>query len=78
MNPVIIDTGGHRYMQEIGTKKLGAHIMNLHIKRPRIPINYGIGSLKTASFHSHMLQFADKKTACNEIRLYNILGLDRI
>ncbi len=32
-------TGGPRYMQEKGTNKLGSHIMNSHIKRPRIPKN---------------------------------------
>ena len=32
-------TGGLRYMREIGTPKIGSHIMNLHIKRPRITIN---------------------------------------
>ncbi len=32
-------TGGPRYMREIGTKILGSHITNLHIKRPSIPIN---------------------------------------
>ncbi len=77
MNPVIINTGGPRYIQEIGTKKSGVHIMNSQIKRPRIPINYGMGSLKTANFQSHISQFKDKKIACNEIHLYNILGLDR-
>ncbi len=32
-------TGGPRYMRDIGTKKLGSHILNSHIKRPRMPIN---------------------------------------
>jgi len=32
-------TGGHSYMQEIGTPKIGSHIMNLNIKRPRITVN---------------------------------------
>jgi hypothetical protein len=58
-------------MQEIGTKKIGSHIMNSHIKRPMIPINYGIGSLKTANFQSHIREFADKKTAYNEVCLYS-------
>jgi len=30
-------TGGPPYMRKIGTPKIGSHIMNLHIKRPRIP-----------------------------------------
>jgi hypothetical protein len=29
-------TGGPRYMRKIGTPKIGSHIMNLHIKRPRM------------------------------------------
>jgi len=33
------DTGGPCYMREIGTPKIGSHIMNLHMKRPRITIN---------------------------------------
>ncbi len=32
-------TGGLRYMREIGTLKIGSHIMNLHIKRPRLTLN---------------------------------------
>jgi hypothetical protein len=32
-------TGGPRYIQEIVTKKLSSHIMNLHLKIPRIPVN---------------------------------------
>jgi len=32
-------TGLPRYMQEIGTPKIGSHIMNLHIKRPRLTVN---------------------------------------
>ncbi len=32
-------TVGPRYIREIGTKKWGLHIMNSHIKRPRLPIN---------------------------------------
>jgi len=33
-------------MREIGTPKIGSHITNLHIKRPRITINLRIGSRK--------------------------------
>jgi len=33
------NTGGPRYVREIGTPKIGSHIMNLNIKRPRITIN---------------------------------------
>ncbi len=32
-------TGGPCYIREIGTEKLGLHIMNSHVKRPRTPIN---------------------------------------
>jgi hypothetical protein len=57
-------------MREIGTKKLGSHIMNSLIKRPRIPVNWGIGFLKRANFQSHICEMADKKTAYNEVHLY--------
>jgi hypothetical protein len=36
---LVLSTGGPRYMREIGTKILGSHIMNFHLKRPTIPIN---------------------------------------
>jgi hypothetical protein len=32
-------TGGPRYMREIGTPKIGSHIMNLNIKRPKMIVN---------------------------------------
>jgi len=32
-------TGGPRYIREIGTPKIGSHVMNSHIKRPRITVN---------------------------------------
>jgi len=54
-------TGGPRYMQEIGTPKIGLHIMNLNIKRPRIAVNLRIGSRKTAISQSHIRKIADKK-----------------
>jgi hypothetical protein len=41
-------TGGPRYMREIGTPKIGLHITNLHIKRPRITVNQRIGYRKEA------------------------------
>jgi len=37
-------------MQELGTPKIGSHIINLHIKRPRITINKRIGSRKKGHF----------------------------
>jgi len=43
-------TVGPRYMWEIETPKIGSHIMNSHIKRPRITVNYSIGSRKKAHF----------------------------
>ncbi len=55
-------------MREIGTKILVSHIMNLHIKRPKIPRNLGI--FKKANFYSLLRKIADKKTAYNEVRLY--------
>jgi len=33
------NTGGPLYMGEIGTPKIGLHITNLHIKRPRMTVN---------------------------------------
>ncbi len=36
---IFANTGGPRYMREIGTPKIGSHVMNLHMKRPRITIN---------------------------------------
>jgi len=57
-------------MREIGTPKIGSHITNLHIKRPRITLNLRIGSKKTAISQSHILEIADKKAAYNEGCLY--------
>jgi len=42
-------------MREIGTQKIGSHIMNLHIKRPRITVNLRIGSRKMVISQSHIL-----------------------
>ncbi len=47
--------------------------MILLIKRPKIPRNQVIGSLKKANFQSHICEIADKKTAYNKARLYNEL-----
>jgi len=38
-------------MREIGTPKIGLHIMNLHIQRPRITINWRIDSRKRTFFN---------------------------
>ncbi len=62
------NTGRLRYMREIGTPKIGSHIMNLNIKRPRNTINWRIGSRKKAIFQSHICEIADKKTAYNQGR----------
>jgi len=35
----IAHTGGPCYMRDLGTPKIGSHIINSHIKRPRITIN---------------------------------------
>jgi hypothetical protein len=56
-------------MREIGTKKWVPHIMNLHVKRSLIIINYGIDSLKKTNFQSHICQIEDKKTAYNQPQL---------
>ena len=53
-------------MREIGTQKMGSHITNLHIKRPRVTVNQRIGSRKEAISGSHIHEIADKKTAYNE------------
>jgi len=58
-------------MQEIGTPKIGSHITNSHIKRPRIIINKRIGSRKKTISGSHICKIADKKTAYREGCLYN-------
>jgi hypothetical protein len=58
-------------MREIGTPKIGSHIMNLHIKRPRMTVNERLGSIKKAISGLHIREIADKKTAYNEGRLYN-------
>jgi len=58
-------------MREIGTPKIGSHIMNSHIKRPRMTVNKRIGSRKKAISGSHIRKIADKKTAYNEGRLYS-------
>jgi len=34
-----INTGGPRYMLEIGTPKIESHITNSHIKRPRMTVD---------------------------------------
>ncbi len=59
-------TSGPRFMCEIGTQKIGSHIMNLHIKRPRIIVNLRIRSSKMAISQLHLREIADKKVAYNE------------
>jgi hypothetical protein len=54
-------TGGPRYMRYIGTKKFGLHITNLHIKRPRMIVNWGICSRKMVNLQSKIHEFPDKK-----------------
>ncbi len=44
--------------------------MNLHIKRPRMTKNSRIGSINKDHSHPHICEFADKKTAYSEVRLY--------
>ncbi len=57
-------------MRDIGTIKVGLHVMNSHIKRLKITINKRIGSRKKPIFHLHICKIADKKTAYNEGPLY--------
>jgi len=57
-------------MREIKTLKIGSHIMNSHIKRPKITIIKRIGSRKKPIFHSHICEIEDKKTEYNEGCLY--------
>jgi len=52
-------------MREIGTQKIGSHITNSHIKRPRVTVNHRIGYRKEAISGSHICEIADKKTAYN-------------
>jgi len=58
-------------MRWIGTPKIDSHIMNSHIKRPRMTVNYMIGSRKKAISGSHIREIADKKSAYNEGHLYS-------
>jgi hypothetical protein len=59
-------TGGPRFMREIGTQKIGSNIMNLHIKRPRITVNFRIGSKKMAISQLHICKIAVKQAAYNK------------
>ncbi len=61
-------------MQEIGTPKIGWNKMILHIKRPRITVNYRIGSIKKHISQLHIPEIADKKTSYNKGKiLLNII-----
>ncbi len=68
----IIHTGEPRYLREIGTSKIGLHITNLHMKRPRITINLKTGSRKMAISQLHICKIADKKAKYNEGCQYNV------
>ncbi len=57
-------------MRELGTNKLGSHIMNSHIKRPRNINKLGDRFFKNSQFLIAHIQIPDKKTAYNEVRLY--------
>jgi len=59
-------------MREIGTPKIDSHIMNSHIKRPRMTDNWRIGSRIKVISGLHIREIADKKTAYNEGRLYRV------
>jgi hypothetical protein len=63
-------TVGPRYMQWIGTEKFGSHITNLHIKRPRMTVNWGMLSRKMPNLQLQTREFANKKTDYNEVCLF--------
>jgi hypothetical protein len=63
--------GGPRYMREIGTPKIGSHIMNLHLKKTKDYHKLEDRFQKKAIFQLHICKIADKKTAYNEGRLYS-------
>jgi hypothetical protein len=65
------NTGGPRYMREIGTQQIGSNIMNSNIKKTRITVNLRIGLRKMAISQLHICKIADKKVAYNEGRLCN-------
>ena len=57
--------GGPRYMQVIGTSKIGLHITNSHIQRPRMTVNLRIGS-RRPFLNRLYAKLQIKKTAYNE------------
>ncbi len=57
-------------MQEIGTPKIGLHITNSHIKRPRMTVNWRAASRIKAIFGLNIRKFADKNTLYNEGHMY--------
>jgi hypothetical protein len=44
--------------------------MNSHIKRSSLTVNWGIGSKNNDNLQSQIREFADKKTANNEVHPY--------
>jgi hypothetical protein len=71
-------TGGPHCMREIGTPKIGSHIvMNLHIKRPRITINERISSRKKDILnHMYKKSLIKRRTACRY--RYNLYAKQKI
>jgi len=58
-------------MREIGTPKIGSHIMNSHVKRPsKDDCKLEDRFQKKAISRSHIREIADKKTAYNEGHLH--------
>jgi hypothetical protein len=51
-------------MPLIGTKKLGSHITNLHIKRPRMTVIWKIGSIKIDDSQSQIKRSHITRFAC--------------
>jgi len=63
-------TGGPHYMRKIGSPKIGSHIMNSHVKIPKITTNHWISSREKDISKSHICEISDRKTTFNEGRLF--------
>ncbi len=58
-------------MRHIGTEKFGSNITILHIKRPRMTVDWKIRSRKIVNLQLKIHKFEDKRTAYNEVQLYS-------
>ncbi len=73
---ILENTGGPRYMQKIGTRKIGEHIMNSHIKRPQMTIKIHQVPYKRPIFNhiyakSHLKRPHITRSACKDKLLLN-------